>query len=190
MPTYGIKCKPGGLLVARKQAAKELDVKVTLLDDLVSKARDHFNKQKDDAQASAADPDIAKINTTHALVLAGNKTMVMKFEDATRFRLLHCSDCGFAVAPIANAHDRRKTAYRERENGFLERRAVEFESVLDAGSERGREQMFSGVGAQMWSLSSHDADPRSRSLSDVGWHLIDFGRVGSLAAKVARSARI
>jgi hypothetical protein len=34
------------------------------------------------------DTQIAEINATHALVLAGNKAAVMKFEDKTNFRLL------------------------------------------------------------------------------------------------------
>ena len=48
---------------------------------MVSEAREHD-------QTKDTDDQIAEINATHALVLAGNKAAVMKFEDNTRFRLL------------------------------------------------------------------------------------------------------
>jgi len=66
----------------RKEAAEALGVRVSLLDRMVSEARNLLEREKE------ADTQIAKINATHALVLAGNKAAVMKFEEKTKFRLL------------------------------------------------------------------------------------------------------
>ena len=64
----------------RKEAAKELGVRVSQLDRMVEGARKR--DQTDDV-----DKQVAEINAEYALVLAGNKTAVMKFED-TKFSLL------------------------------------------------------------------------------------------------------
>jgi hypothetical protein len=68
----------------RKQAAKALGVRVTALDNMVGACRAGN-------QAKEVDSEIAEINTDYALVLAGNKAAVMKFEDKTKFRLLQVS---------------------------------------------------------------------------------------------------
>ncbi|MGQ2185274.1 primase-helicase family protein [Bradyrhizobium barranii] len=68
----------------RKQVATDLGIRVGKLDQLVDGARDRLNKPN----KSSVDPEIAKINRDHALVLAGDKVAVMKFEGATNFRLL------------------------------------------------------------------------------------------------------
>jgi hypothetical protein len=65
----------------RKQAAKELGVRVSQLDRMVEGARKR--DQTDDF-----DKQVAEINAEYALVLAGNKAAVMKFEDKTKFRPL------------------------------------------------------------------------------------------------------
>ena len=65
----------------RKEAAKALGVRVSMLDRMVGAARDRLNQQEDDTE-------IAEINAEYALVLSGNKASVMKFEDDTKFRLL------------------------------------------------------------------------------------------------------
>jgi Family of unknown function (DUF5906) len=65
----------------RKEAAKELGVRVSQLDRMVEGARKR--DQTDDV-----DKQVAEINAEHALVLAGNKAAVMKFEDKTKFRPL------------------------------------------------------------------------------------------------------
>ena len=65
----------------RKAAAKELGVRVSQLDSMVGACR--TRDQEEDV-----DDEIAEINADHALVLAGNKAAVMKFEDTTKFRLL------------------------------------------------------------------------------------------------------
>ena len=59
----------------RKQAAKTLGVRVSQLDRMVGAARERDQKEDVDSQ-------IAEINAEYALVLAGNKAAVMKFEDA------------------------------------------------------------------------------------------------------------
>ena len=65
----------------RKQAAKTLGVRVSQLDRMVGAARERDQKEDVDSK-------IAEINAEYALVLAGNKAAVMKFEDKTKFRLL------------------------------------------------------------------------------------------------------
>ena len=65
----------------RKEAAKQLGVRVSVLDNMVGAARSRGQQQQVDSK-------IAEINADHALVLAGNKAAVMKFDSATRFRLL------------------------------------------------------------------------------------------------------
>jgi hypothetical protein len=64
----------------RKEAAKELGVRVSQLDRMVEGARKR--DQTDDV-----DKQVAEINAEYALVIAGNKAAVMKFEDQTKFRL-------------------------------------------------------------------------------------------------------
>jgi hypothetical protein len=68
----------------RKEAAKALGVRVAVLDNMVGACRTH-NQTED------VDSEIAEINADHALVLAGNKAAVMKFEGKTKFRLLQIS---------------------------------------------------------------------------------------------------
>ena len=69
----------------RKAAAKTLGFRVSVLDDLVGQSRQ-------DDQVADASTDIEQINKDYALVLAGNKASVMKFEgSATKFRLLQVS---------------------------------------------------------------------------------------------------
>ncbi|MDI2076508.1 hypothetical protein ABIF68_010400 [Bradyrhizobium japonicum] len=70
----------------RKQAAEDLGIRVGMLDQLVDGARDRLDKA--DKKTPAIDPEIAKINNDHALVLAGDKVAVMKFEGVSKFRLL------------------------------------------------------------------------------------------------------
>jgi hypothetical protein len=69
----------------RKSAAKALGFRVSVLDDLVEQLRGSGTE-------TVEDKTVAHINTNHALVLAGNKAAVMKFEgSATKFRLLQIS---------------------------------------------------------------------------------------------------
>jgi hypothetical protein len=68
----------------RKEAARALGVRVTTLGDMVRACQTRD-------QAEAVDSEIAEINAGYALVLAGNKAAVMKFEDKTKFRLLQVS---------------------------------------------------------------------------------------------------
>ena len=71
----------------RKGIAKALKVRASKLDEMVNACR--IRDQISDVEA-----EIAKINADHALVLAGNKAAVMKFEieeGITRFRLLQIS---------------------------------------------------------------------------------------------------
>ena len=87
----------------RKQAAEALGVRVSALDQMVKAARARIEKEERDRRArekreqeererrereEKVDGHIAKINAEYALVLAGNKAAVMKFEDETKFRLL------------------------------------------------------------------------------------------------------
>jgi len=74
----------------RKEAAEALGVRVSLLDRMVSEARNGREREKRARLEWEKEDDtqIAEINATHALVLAGNKAAVMKFEDETKFRLL------------------------------------------------------------------------------------------------------
>ena len=65
----------------RKAAAKELGMRVSVLDNLVGQMREDTEKEDVVDQITA-------LNAEYALVLAGNKAAVMKFKDATRFRLL------------------------------------------------------------------------------------------------------
>jgi uncharacterized protein DUF5906 len=65
----------------RKGAAKALGVRGPTLDIMVGACRTRD-------QAEDVDGEIAEINADHALVLAGNKAAVMKFEGKTKFRLL------------------------------------------------------------------------------------------------------
>jgi hypothetical protein len=67
----------------RKTAAKALGVRVSALDNMVGACRTRD-------QAEDIDSEIAELNADHALVLAGNKAAVMKFEGASaiKFRLL------------------------------------------------------------------------------------------------------
>lgn len=65
----------------RKAAAKELGIRVSVLDRMVGDCRGR-------GQEDEVDDQLAEINSEYALVLAGNKAAVMKFEDNTRFRLL------------------------------------------------------------------------------------------------------
>ena len=71
----------------RKEAAKSLDVRTKVLDGMVAAAR---QRQEDAAEVvtEAGDAIVTKINADHALVLSGNKASIMKFESATKFRLL------------------------------------------------------------------------------------------------------
>ena len=66
----------------RKAAAKELGMRVSVLDNLVGQHARGRGAEED------VDDQIAELNAEYALVLAGNKAAVMKFEDATKFRLL------------------------------------------------------------------------------------------------------
>ena len=59
----------------RKQAAKELGIRVTALDGMVERERASARRHEE------VDEEIAEINADHALVLAGNKAAVMKFEE-------------------------------------------------------------------------------------------------------------
>ena len=96
----------------RKAAAKELGIRVSVLDRMVGECRGRGQKEEVDDQ-------IAEINAEYALVLAGNKAAVMKFEDNTRFRLLQVGafrqwfanqlvmvgkDGRFAWRPLAGPH--------------------------------------------------------------------------------------
>ena len=86
----------------RKQAAEALGVRVSMLDRMVGAARDRIEQEERDRRAREKREQeererrereedyghIAKINAEYALVLAGNKASVMKFEDITKFRLL------------------------------------------------------------------------------------------------------
>ena len=65
----------------RKEAAKALGVRLSMLDRMVGAARDRLEQQEDDTE-------IGEINAKYALVLSGNKASVMKFEGVTKFRLL------------------------------------------------------------------------------------------------------
>jgi hypothetical protein len=65
----------------RKAAAKALGVRVSQLDSMVGACRTRD-------QMEDVDSEIAEINADYALVLAGNKAAVMKFENVTRFRPL------------------------------------------------------------------------------------------------------
>jgi hypothetical protein len=65
----------------RKAVAKELGIRVSVLDCMVGECRGR-------GQHEEVDDQITEINAEYALVLAGNKAAVMKFEDNTRFRLL------------------------------------------------------------------------------------------------------
>ena len=56
-------------------------MRVSVLDRMVGAVRGR-------GQEEDVDDQIAEINAEYALVLAGNKAAVMKFDDATRFRLL------------------------------------------------------------------------------------------------------
>ena len=71
----------------RKEAAKTLGVRTKVLDDLVTAAR---QRQEDAAEVATEGGDaiVTKINADYALVLSGNKAAIMKFESATKFRLL------------------------------------------------------------------------------------------------------
>ena len=79
---------------SRATEAKALGIRVGLLDSLVGEAREKIARSKDKTDTAAIDPEVARINKKHALVLAGNKAVIMKFEDATKFRLLQV-DGGF-----------------------------------------------------------------------------------------------
>jgi hypothetical protein len=70
----------------RKQAAKELGLRVTTLDDLVDACRGRDRERETETRDR-----IAELNAEYALVLAGDKAAIMKFEDDanTKFRLLH-----------------------------------------------------------------------------------------------------
>ena len=68
----------------RKAAAKALGVRVSVLDRMVGERR----ATRDQEERSTSTAQIAEINADYALVLAGNKAAVMKFEDDTKFRLL------------------------------------------------------------------------------------------------------
>ena len=68
----------------RKATAKELGMRVSLLDSMVGACRTRD-------QADDIEEEITELNTEYALVLAGNKAAVMKFDDPTRFRLLQVS---------------------------------------------------------------------------------------------------
>ena len=65
----------------RKAAAKELGMRVSVLDNLVGQMREDTEKEDVVDQITA-------LNADYALVLAGNKAAVMKFKDSTRFGLL------------------------------------------------------------------------------------------------------
>jgi hypothetical protein len=65
----------------RKSTAKELGLRVSVLDSMVDACRTR-------GQAEDVEEEIAELNADYALVLAGNKAAVMKFDDPTRFRLL------------------------------------------------------------------------------------------------------
>ena len=65
----------------RKTAAKALGVRVSQLDSMVDACRTRD-------QTEDVDSEIAEINVDYALVLAGNKAAVMKFEGTARFRPL------------------------------------------------------------------------------------------------------
>ena len=68
------RCR-GKIEKTRKQSAKEMGFRVSVLDDMVAQARAAATRSK-------ADDEIERINADHALVLAGNKAGVMKFEGA------------------------------------------------------------------------------------------------------------
>ena len=68
----------------RKKAAEDLGIRVSRLDRMVEGIRKREQTEDDDDA-------IKKINETHALVLAGNKAVVMKFDEGTKFRLLQVS---------------------------------------------------------------------------------------------------
>ena len=66
----------------RKDAAKALGFRKSVLDDLVGQMREGGQKEE-------AVDEIARINAEYALVVAGNKAAIMKFEEGpTKFRLL------------------------------------------------------------------------------------------------------
>jgi hypothetical protein len=65
----------------RKTAAKALGVRVSQLDSMVGVCQMR-------GQTEGVDSEIAEINADYALVLAGNKAAIMKFEGKTKFRLL------------------------------------------------------------------------------------------------------
>jgi hypothetical protein len=66
----------------RKTAAKALNFRAKVLDSLVGQMRE--NKEETLSR-------IEQLNTEYALVLAGNKAAVMKFDEPTKFRLLQTS---------------------------------------------------------------------------------------------------
>ena len=80
---------------ARKGAAKALGFRAKVLDDLVAQMREPEPETKETAS------EVAQINKDYALVLAGNKAAVMKFDEPTKFRLLQIwqpSRCGSAIS--------------------------------------------------------------------------------------------
>ena len=56
-----------------------------------SRGRPDGRRHSQREQTEEDDDAIKKINETHALVLAGNKAVVMKFDEGTKFRLLQVS---------------------------------------------------------------------------------------------------
>ena len=87
----------------RKAAAKELGIRVSVLDRMVGECRGR-------GQEEEVDDQIAEINAEYALVLAGNKAAVMKFEDNTK------------VSPVASrrlqAVVRQSTGHGRQEGRF------------------------------------------------------------------------
>ena len=65
----------------RKTTAKELGMRVSVLDSMVGACR--TRDQMEDVEE-----EIAELNADYALVLSGNAASVMYFEDVTKFRLL------------------------------------------------------------------------------------------------------
>jgi hypothetical protein len=68
----------------RKAAAKDLNTRVATLDRLVAECRGRNREEMEKIHDRITD-----LNAKYALVLAGDKAAVMKFEDETKFRLLH-----------------------------------------------------------------------------------------------------
>jgi hypothetical protein len=74
----------------RKQAAAGLSIRVGQLDRMVEGVRQRAQAEEIEADTAkakaAADKEVAAINANHALILVGNKALVVKFEDDTKLR--------------------------------------------------------------------------------------------------------